>query len=159
MTPGSTMEGRNMMLDIERVLELLPHRYPFLLVDRVLECSGGQSIVALKNVSVNEPYFAGHFPNRPVMPGVLILEAMAQATALLAFNSGGVRPDPDSIYYLVGIDEARFRRPVVPGDQLIIQVVLEREIRGIFRFDASARVDGKAVASAKIMATQAVHNR
>lgn len=148
-----------MLLDIEKVLELLPHRYPFLLVDRVLECVDGRSIVALKNVSINEPYFAGHFPDRPVMPGVLILEAMAQTTALLAFNTGGVRSDPDSIYYLVGIDEARFRRPVVPGDQLVINVVLEREIRGIFRFDAAARVDGKTVANAKIMATQSVHGR
>ena len=137
-------------MDIQRVMSLLPHRYPFLLVDRVLECDSGKRILAIKNVSINEPFFLGHFPIKPVMPGVLILEALAQATGLLAMES-----DPEyngtTLYYLVGIDKARFKRPVVPGDQLNLDVVLLKERRNIWVFDCKATVDGKVVASAEIM--------
>ncbi|MGH8509431.1 MAG: 3-hydroxyacyl-ACP dehydratase FabZ [Gammaproteobacteria bacterium] len=145
-----------MVLDIQKIRRLLPHRYPILLIDRVLECVDGQSLVAVKNVTINEPFFSGHFPDRPIMPGVLILEALAQATALLAFSSGQIESDPEALYYLVGIDKARFKKPVVPGDQLHLYVQLEREIRGIYRCDAVARVDGKPVATAKIMACSVV---
>jgi 3-hydroxyacyl-[acyl-carrier-protein] dehydratase len=145
-----------MVLDIQKIRRLLPHRYPILLIDRVLECVDGQSLVAVKNVTINEPFFSGHFPDQPIMPGVLILEALAQATALLAFSSGQIKSDPEAIYYLVGIDKARFKKPVVPGDQLLLYVQLEREIRGIYRCDAIARVDGKPVATAKIMACSVV---
>jgi len=148
-----------MVLDIQKIRRLLPHRYPILLIDRVLECVDGQSLVAVKNVTINEPFFSGHFPDQPIMPGVLILEALAQATALLAFSSGQIKSDPEAIFYLVGIDKARFKKPVVPGDQLLLYVQLEREIRGIYRVDAIARVDGKPVATAKIMATHSVVNR
>ncbi|MDQ3563193.1 MAG: 3-hydroxyacyl-ACP dehydratase FabZ [Pseudomonadota bacterium] len=148
-----------MLLDIQKIRRLLPHRYPILLIDRVLECVDGQSLVAVKNVTINEPFFSGHFPVRPIMPGVLILEALAQATALLIFSSGQIKSDPETIYYLVGIDKSRFKKPVVPGDQLQLYVQLEREIRGIYRFDAIARVDGTPVATAKIMGTHSVANR
>jgi len=148
-----------MVLDIQKIRRLLPHRYPILLIDRVLECVDGQSLVAVKNVTINEPFFSGHFPDRPIMPGVLILEALAQATALLAFSSGQIKSDPEAIHYLVGIDKSRFKKPVVPGDQLLLYVQLEREIRGIYRVDAIARVDGKPVATAKIMAAHSVVNR
>lgn len=144
-----------MLLDIQQILQRLPHRYPFLLVDKVIECRTGKSILAVKNVSYNEPFFPGHFPGRPVMPGVMILEAMAQTTALLAFDSEPEGSRPDTLYYLVGVDKARFKKPVVPGDQLLMEARLTREIRGICRFEAEARVDGKLVASAKIMAMQA----
>lgn len=144
------------LLDIHKVLDLLPHRYPFLLVDKVIECKVPDSMVAVKNVSFNEPYFQGHFPNRPIMPGVLLLEAMAQVTGLLCFYSARAIPDRNTMYYLVGVDKARFKKPVVPGDQLIISVRLEREIKGIYRFDTVATVDAKAVATAKFMTTQAV---
>ncbi|MGH8479823.1 MAG: 3-hydroxyacyl-ACP dehydratase FabZ [Gammaproteobacteria bacterium] len=144
-----------MSLDTQQILKRLPHRYPFLLVDRVIECKSGQSIVAVKNVTYNEPFFPGHFPGRPVMPGVLILEAMAQTTALLTFGSEPEGSRPDTFYYLVGVDKARFKKPVVPGDQLRMEARLTRELRGIFRFETEARVDGKLVASAEIMATQA----
>jgi 3-hydroxyacyl-[acyl-carrier-protein] dehydratase len=147
------------ILDIHQILELLPHRYPLLLVDRVLECKKSESIVAIKNVSFNEPFFQGHFPDRPIMPGVLILEAMAQTTGLLANYSASIKPDRNDKYYLVGVDKARFRRPVKPGDQLILTVKLEREIRGIYTFGANATVDGKLVASAKFMTTKAVVDR
>ncbi|MGH8522637.1 MAG: 3-hydroxyacyl-ACP dehydratase FabZ, partial [Gammaproteobacteria bacterium] len=137
-----------MLLDIQKIRRLLPHRYPILLIDRVLECVDGQSLVAVKNVTINEPFFSGHFPERPIMPGVLILEALAQATALLAYSTGQIKADPEAIYYLVGIDKSRFKKPVIPGDQLLLYVQLEREIRGIYRVDAIARVDGKPVATA-----------
>lgn len=148
-----------MSQDLQQILGRLPHRYPFLLVDRVLECTSGESILALKNVTYNEPFFPGHFPGRPVMPGVLILEAMAQVTALLAFDPARDGARADSIYYLVGVDKARFKRPVVPGDQLLITARLTREIRGIYRFEAEARVEGRLVASAEIMATEASAER
>jgi 3-hydroxyacyl-[acyl-carrier-protein] dehydratase len=138
-------------MDIMGVLKLLPHRYPFLLVDRVLECRKGESIRAIKNVTVNEPFFPGHFPYRPVMPGVIIIEALAQTCGILAFITADVVPDQDTRFYFVGIDKARFRRPVEPGDQLEMSATFERAFKGIWRFSAVARVDGKEVASAEMM--------
>jgi 3-hydroxyacyl-[acyl-carrier-protein] dehydratase len=138
-------------LDINAILRQLPHRYPFLLVDRVLECHKGQSIRALKNVTYNEPFFPGHFPQRPVMPGVLIIEALAQAAGILAFVTAGVFPDDNTRFYFVGIDEARFRRPVEPGDQLILTATLQRQMRGIWKFGAVALVGDTEVASASLM--------
>ena len=146
------------MLDIHQVLKLLPHRYPLLLVDKVLEYRPGE-MVAVKNVTFNEPFFQGHFPDRPIMPGVLILEAMAQVTGLLAFYSVDVKPKQNAVYYLVGVDKARFRKPVEPGDQLILTARLVREIRGIYTFEATAAVEGRQVASANFMTTQAVVDR
>ncbi len=136
---------------IQDILRFLPHRYPFLLIDRIVDFSPDQSIKALKNVTYNEPFFSGHFPNRPVMPGVLILEAMAQATGYMALKSMDKEPDDQSIYYFVGIDKARFRQPVVPGDQLVIEATLLRFTRGVLKVDARASVDDKTVASAEIM--------
>lgn len=141
------------MLDIHQILAALPHRYPILLVDRVLKLDKGKSITALKNVTINEPFFAGHFPHRPVMPGVLMLEAMAQAAALLAFDMLGVVPDEKTVYYFAGIDSARFKRPVEPGDQLILEVELDRMKAGIFKFRGRALVDGKLAAEAELMCT------
>jgi 3-hydroxyacyl-[acyl-carrier-protein] dehydratase len=138
-------------IDIMGIMRLLPHRYPFLLVDRVLECNKGVSIRALKNVSMNEPYFPGHFPHRPVMPGVIIIEALAQAAGILAFKTAGVVPDEKSRFYFVGIDGARFRRPVVPGDQLVLKATFDRAMRGIWKFTTVAEVDGEEVASATMM--------
>ncbi|MCW5569514.1 MAG: 3-hydroxyacyl-ACP dehydratase FabZ [Steroidobacteraceae bacterium] len=138
-------------MDIAGVLRYLPHRYPFLLVDRVLECEPGKSIRALKNVTINEPYFNGHFPARPVMPGVLIVEALAQAAGILAFATVGKVPEDTSGFYLVGIDEARFRRPVVPGDQLVLTARLERSMRSIWRFATTAYVADEETSSASIM--------
>jgi 3-hydroxyacyl-[acyl-carrier-protein] dehydratase len=138
-------------MDIDAVLKQLPHRYPFLLVDRVLECIPGKSIRALKNVTVNEPFFPGHFPHRPVMPGVMILEALAQAAGILAFKTAGVVPDESTRFYFVGIDNARFRRPVEPGDQLVLKATLERALRGIWKFSTVAEVDGREVCSADMM--------
>ena len=140
-------------MDIHEVLSLLPHRYPFLLIDKVLDYKPNDYLVALKNVSYNEPYFNGHFPVRPVMPGVLIVEAMAQATGLLSMKS---RPDEvgqKSLYYFVGIDKARFKRPVEPGDQLILNVKMGHVRRGIWKFTGDARVDNKIVATADLMCT------
>ena len=141
-------------LSIKKILEALPHRYPFLLIDRVLEYKASHSIVAVKNVSIDEPHFTGHFPDNPIMPGVLILESMAQATGMLAYYSQKARGQKESVYYLVGIDKARFKRPVVPGDQLRIEATLNKAMRGIFRFSAQAHVDGNIVASAEIMTTE-----
>ncbi len=141
------------MMDIHQILDKLPHRYPILLVDRVLEIEKGKSIKALKNVSINEPFFTGHFPHRPVMPGVLMLEAMAQAAALLAFDTLDVVPDEKTVYYFAGIDAARFKRPVEPGDQLIMDVTLERMKAGIFKFKGVARVDGNLACEAELMCT------
>jgi 3-hydroxyacyl-[acyl-carrier-protein] dehydratase len=138
-------------LDINEIMRLLPHRYPFLLVDRVLECIPGQRVVALKNVTVNEPFFPGHFPQRPVMPGVLIIEALAQAAGVLAFKTVKVVPDDQSRFYFVAIDNARFRKPVEPGDQLVLTVEFKRAFKGIWKFHGSAVVDGKEVASAELM--------
>jgi 3-hydroxyacyl-[acyl-carrier-protein] dehydratase len=138
-------------MDIQAVLAQLPHRYPFLLVDRVIECVPGERIEAIKNVTVNEPFFPGHFPGRPVMPGVMILEALAQAAGILAFKTAGVMPDEHSRFYFVGIDGARFRRPVEPGDRLVLKARLERAIRGIWKFSTVAEVDGAEAASATMM--------
>lgn len=138
-------------MDIGEILKYLPHRYPMLLIDRVLEFQHGQSLVAIKNVSYNEPYFQGHFPNRPVMPAVIILEAMAQATGILVLRSMDKLPSEKSIYYFVGIDDARFRRPVEPGDQLRIEVNLLRSSRGIWKLRSDASVDGELVASGDLM--------
>jgi 3-hydroxyacyl-[acyl-carrier-protein] dehydratase len=141
------------MMDVHEILANLPHRYPMLLVDRVLECEPGKRILAIKNVTINEPFFAGHFPHHPVMPGVLVVEAMAQAAAILSFRTLGTKPDDKSVYYFVGIDGARFKRPVSPGDQLLLEVLLERSVRGIWKFDAKARVGEALAAEAKIMCT------
>ena len=141
------------MMDIYKILKLLPHRYPFLLVDRVVEIDKGKRIKALKNVSVNEPFFTGHFPARPVMPGVLMLEALAQAAGLLSFDMLGEAPDENTVFYFVGIDNARFKRPVEPGDQLILDVELDRIKGGIYKFKGVARVDGNVACEAEIMCT------
>ncbi|MGB5082128.1 MAG: 3-hydroxyacyl-ACP dehydratase FabZ [Burkholderiales bacterium] len=140
-------------MDIREILEHLPHRYPMLLVDRVLECEPGKRILALKNVTINEHFFAGHFPHHPVMPGVLVIEALAQAAAILSFRTLGTRPDDRSVYYFVGIDAARFKRPVIPGDQLLLEVSAERNIRGLWKFSAQARVGEALAAEAKILCT------
>jgi 3-hydroxyacyl-[acyl-carrier-protein] dehydratase len=138
-------------MDIKEILRYLPHRYPILLIDRVLECHPGESLVAIKNVSYNEQFFQGHFPNRPVMPAVLILEAMAQATGILALRTVDSLPTERSIYYFVGIDDARFRKPVEPGDQLRIEVKLLRKTRGVWKVRSDALVDGQIVANAQLM--------
>jgi 3-hydroxyacyl-[acyl-carrier-protein] dehydratase len=138
-------------MDIEAIMRQLPHRYPFLMVDRVLECVPGERIHALKNVTFNEPFFPGHFPHRPVMPGVMIIEALAQAAGILAFKTAGVIPDNDTRFYFVAIDNARFRKPVEPGDQLQLKVSLKRAFKGIWKFHCLAEVDGAEVASAEIM--------
>jgi 3-hydroxyacyl-[acyl-carrier-protein] dehydratase len=138
-------------MDIEAIMRQLPHRYPFLLVDRVLACVAGEYIHALKNVTFNEPFFPGHFPHRPVMPGVMIIEAIAQAAGILAFKTVKVVPDAETRFYFVAIDQARFRKPVEPGDQLILKVILKRAFKGIWKFHGSAEVDGVEVASAEIM--------
>ena len=140
-------------LDIHKVLSLLPHRYPFLLIDRVIDYRPDDYLVALKNVSYNEPFFNGHFPIRPVMPGVLIVEAMAQATGLLAMESRPDEVEEKGLYYFVGIDRARFKRPVEPGDQLVLEVHLRTVRRGIWMFSGEARVDDKVVATADLMCT------
>lgn len=141
------------MMDIHQILKQLPHRYPILLVDRVLDIDKGKSIRALKNVTINEPFFTGHFPHRPVMPGVLMLEAMAQAAALLAFDTLGVTPDDKTVYYFAGIDGARFKRPVEPGDQLVMDVTLERMKAGIFKFKGTTRVGEEVACEAELMCT------
>ena len=141
------------MMDIHQILKQLPHRYPFLLVDRVLSVDKGKSIQALKNVSINEPFFNGHFPHRPVMPGVLMLEALAQTAALLAFDTLGVTPDDKTIYYFAGIDGARFKRPVEPGDQLLLHAELVRMKSGIFKFKGVTRVEGNVACEAELMCT------
>ena len=138
-------------MPIDEVLRHLPHRYPFLLVDRVLECIPGRSLVALKNVTINEPFFPGHFPHRPVMPAVLILEAMAQATGILALRTLDRLPSRDEMYYFVGVDNARFRHPVEPGDQLIIEIDLIRTTRNIWKVAGRGRVGERLVASADLM--------
>lgn len=140
-------------MDINEILQYLPHRYPILLVDRVLECEPGKRIVGIKNVTFNEPYFQGHFPHHPVMPGVLIIEALAQVSAILSFKTLGNKPDKDSVYYFVGIDDARFKRPVVPGDQLTLESSIERNVRGIWKFSTRAKVSDAVAAEANLMCT------
>ncbi len=141
------------MMDIHQILAKLPHRYPFLLVDRVLEINKGISIKGLKNVTINEPFFTGHFPHRPVMPGVLMLEALAQVSALLAFDAKGQEVDPDVVVYFVGIDNTRFKRPVEPGDQLILRSTLDRCKAGIYKFKCTAHVGEELAVQADLMCT------
>jgi len=138
-------------MDIHEVMAHLPHRYPFLLVDRVLTCEPGKSIEAVKNVTINEPFFQGHFPHHPVMPGVLIMEALAQAAGILSFKTMGTMPDENSVFYFVGIDNARFKKPVTAGDQLYLHIEILRQMRGIWKFKAEAKVDGEIVAEAELM--------
>jgi len=140
-----------MMMDIRQILATLPHRFPIILVDRVLELEPRKRIVAIKNVSANEPVFSGHFPHYPVMPGVLILEAMAQAAAILAIVSAGHSAADQGLYYFAGIDKARFKRPVMPGDQMRMEVALEREMRGVGKFSARTLVDGQVACEAELM--------
>lgn len=140
-------------LDIRAILEHIPHRYPFLLVDRVLEIEKGKRIVAIKNVTINEPYFTGHFPHLPVMPGVLQIEALAQAAGILSFQTMGRVTDNASVYYFVGIDNARFKRPVVPGDQLRLEVEIVRVARSLWKYAGRALVDGQVAAQADLMCT------
>ncbi|MEX8497687.1 MAG: 3-hydroxyacyl-ACP dehydratase FabZ [Leptothrix ochracea] len=140
-------------MNIHQILKKLPHRYPILLVDRVLEIELNKSIRAIKNVTINEPFFMGHFPHRPVMPGVLILEALAQASALLSFASMGEDPGDDTVVYFAGIDGARFKRPVEPGDQLVLESTLLRAKAGIFKYHARGLVDGEVVTEAELMCT------
>ena len=140
-------------MNIQEILEYLPHRYPFLLIDRVIECELGKRIRALKNVSVNEPYFNGHFPYYKVMPGVLIVEAMAQAAAILSFRTMGIKPDNKSVYYFAGIDRARFKKPVMPGDQLVLEVSIERTVRSVVKYAGKAYVGEALVAEAQLLCT------
>lgn len=140
-------------MDIHKILKMLPHRYPILLVDRVLEVEKGKRIRAIKNVTINEDFFNGHFPHRPVMPGVLMLEALAQTAALLSFETLGETPDENTVYYFAGIDGARFKRPVEPGDQLILEVDLDRMKAGIFKFKARALVGEELAVEAELMCT------
>ncbi|MDA8093758.1 MAG: 3-hydroxyacyl-ACP dehydratase FabZ [Betaproteobacteria bacterium] len=138
-------------MNIHEILNYLPHRYPFLLVDRVLSCEPGKNIVAVKNVSINEPFFAGHFPHFPVMPGVLIIEALAQAAAILSFKTTNSRPDDKSVYYFAGIDNARFKKPVFAGDQLVLHVEIVRTMKGIWKYSGQARVSEETVAEAEML--------
>lgn len=140
-----------MIMDVKEIREYLPHRYPFLLVDRVTQLNLGESIVAYKNVTVNEPFFNGHFPDHPVMPGVLVIEAMAQAAGILGLKTMDKTPQDGSIYYFVGSDKLRFKRPVVPGDQLVLEAAIVSEKRGIWKFECRATVEGELVASATIL--------
>ena len=142
-----------LQFDMLAILERLPHRYPFLLVDRVLELRPGESIRALKNVTYNEPFFPGHFPGRPLLPGVIIIEALAQAAGILCFASASITPNDETRFYFVGIDKARFRKPVAPGDQLVLTAQIERVLKGIWKFSTIALVDGAEVAHAEMMVT------
>ncbi len=146
-----TEKADNTGMDIHQILEHLPHRYPFVLIDRVVSLELGKEIVAIKNVSVNEPYFPGHFPYHPVMPGVLIVEAMAQAAAILSFKTMDTKPSDDSVYYFAGIDSARFKKPVSPGDQIVLNVKIDRILKGIWKYTGVASVDGAVVAEAQMM--------
>ena len=140
-------------MNIHEILKYLPHRYPFLLVDRVISCEPGKNISALKNVSMNEPFFSGHFPHYPVMPGVLIIEALAQAAAILTLRTANLTTNDDSLYYFVGIDGARFKKPVQPGDQLILKATILRERIGIWKYAVQAEVDGRVATEAELMCT------
>ena len=139
------------IIDINEIKKYIPHRYPFLLVDRIIELEVGKRVVGLKNVTVNEPFFPGHFPHSPVMPGVLIIEALAQAAAVLAFKTEGTGPDENSMVYFASVDNVRFKRPVVPGDQLILEAEIVRTIRNIWKFKAIARVEGEVATEAEFM--------
>ncbi len=141
-------------IEIRDILKMLPHRYPFLLVDRVISCIPFKELTAIKNVTITEPFFQGHFPDKPIMPGVLILESMAQATGLLAFHSHNAQSNSQSMYYLVGVDKARFKRPVEPGDQLRLTAYLKRCLRGVYKFHATAHVGDDLVSTAEFMTTE-----
>ncbi len=145
------MANKEISMNIHEILEHLPHRYPFILVDKVISIELGKEITAIKNVTVNEPYFPGHFPYHPVMPGVLIVEALAQAAALLSFKTMDAKPTEDSVYYFAGIDSARFKKPVNPGDQIILNVKIERILKGIWKYRGTASVDREVVAEANMM--------
>ena len=145
------MADDKISMDIHEILDHLPHRYPFVLVDKVISMELGKEITAIKNVSINEPYFPGHFPYHPVMPGVLIIEALAQAAALLSFKTMDTKPTEDSVYYFAGIDNARFKKPVNPGDQIILHVKIDRILKGIWKYSGIAKVDGEVVAEASMM--------
>ncbi|MFI4922689.1 MAG: 3-hydroxyacyl-ACP dehydratase FabZ [Burkholderiales bacterium] len=138
-------------MDISEIMQYIPHRYPFLLVDRVISITPGKNIVAIKNITINEPFFVGHFPNQPIMPGVMILEALAQTSAILSFKSDNFKVNDDSVYYLVGIDNARFKKPVVVGDQLMLHATLMRHIKGFWKFTAQAKVGDDVVAEAELI--------
>ncbi len=140
-------------MDIQEVMKYLPHRFPFLMIDRILDFVPDRSLTAIKNVTINEPFFPGHFPNRPVMPGVLILEAMAQACAILSFKTMDKLPKADSVFYFVGVDKARFKRPVGPGDQLTIKTSIKRKMKGIWLFETTASVQDELCCSAELMCT------
>ncbi len=146
-----TNEITSTSMDIHEILDHLPHRYPFVLIDRVLSMELGKEITAIKNVTINEPFFPGHFPHHPVMPGVLIVEAMAQAAAVLSFKTMNAKPSDDSVYYFAGIDQARFKKPVSPGDQIVLNVKIDRILKGIWKYSGVARVDGVIVAEAQMM--------
>jgi 3-hydroxyacyl-[acyl-carrier-protein] dehydratase len=142
-----------MIMNIEQVMQYLPHRYPFLMVDKVIEMELGKSITAIKNVTINEPFFPGHFPGAPVMPGVMILEALAQAAAILSFKTDHYAPEDVGVIYFAGIDNARFKKPVMPGDQLVLKAEILRTMRGVWKYSARAEVDGAMAAEAELMAT------
>ena len=145
------MPEDKLSMNIHEILDHLPHRYPFVLVDKVISMKLGKEITAIKNVTINEPYFPGHFPYHPVMPGVLIVEALAQAAALLSFKTMDTKPTEDSVYYFAGIDNARFKKPVNPGDQIILHVKIDRILKGIWKYSGTATVDGDVVAEANMM--------
>ena len=143
-----------MKIDINEIMSIIPHRYPFLLVDRVTSITLNESIVGIKNVTINEPQFTGHFPGNPIMPGVMIIEAMAQCTGILAFRSQGEKPDGSSLYYLAAVDNCRFRQPAVPGDRLDFEVIVLGNKRGIWKFACTTKIDGKVIASADLMCAE-----
>ena len=145
------MPEDKLSMNIHEILDHLPHRYPFVLVDKVTSMELGKEITAIKNVTINEPYFPGHFPYHPVMPGVLIVEALAQAASLLSFKTMDTKPTEDSVYYFAGIDNARFKKPVNPGDQIILHVKIDRILKGIWKYSGTATVDGDVVAEANMM--------
>ena len=145
------MTANKLSMDIHEILDHLPHRYPFILVDRVISMEFGKEITAIKNVTINEPYFPGHFSYHPVMPGVLIVEALAQAAALLSFKTMDTKPTEDSVYYFAGIDNARFKKPVNPGDQIVLHVKIDRVLKGIWKYSGTATVDNEVVAEANMM--------
>ena len=145
------MPEDKLSMNIHEILDHLPHRYPFVLVDKVTSMELGKEITAIKNVTINEPYFPGHFPYHPVMPGVLIVEALAPAAALLSFKTMDTKPTEDSVYYFAGIDNARFKKPVNPGDQIILHVKIDRILKGIWKYSGTATVDGDVVAEANMM--------
>ena len=147
----NTADQQGITIDIDRIREMIPHRYPFLLVDKVIDVVHSERAIGIKNVTINEPFFPGHFDYHPVMPGVLILEALAQASAILSFKSKDAKPDRKSVYYFVGIDDARFKKPVMPGDQLHLHSVIIRQSRGLWKYKVEAKVDGEVVTEAQLM--------